>query len=99
MEQPLSEIIRKIISDQIHKKVNEYMTDARTWDWENLERILHAEILLHIVAFRISNASMEPDDITWNKTSSGMFSSKSAFEMMNQPLARPPDPMLMQIGK
>lgn len=83
MEKPLLEIANQVPLEHINKRVVDYISTSGTWDWESLEQLLPHEVLLHLAAFMIHNISNEKDEIVWSKSSSGKFTTKSAFLMLS----------------
>lgn len=92
-----TDILNGIPSNQMENKVNGYVIDDRMWDWTKLDNFLPPDILLHLAAYRISRDDADPDTCSWNKTPLGIFSTKSAFKMLVQPLAPPTNTLLTSI--
>lgn len=94
MENPLCNIVDQIPDNQIQRKVNEYVNINGEWDWNSLENLLTADILLHLAAININTNSNECDEISWKHSSSGCFSTKSAFNMISLEPTVPSDLMI-----
>lgn len=98
-DQPLAELITRIPIDEIDRKVNEYILSSGNWDWGKLEQILPHEFLLRLAAFKISYDVDEEDTLKWNHTSSGTFSTKSAYQMITSGEGNTIDPLLTALWK
>lgn len=83
IDKPLVDYLNSIPLEHINRKVNDYVTPAGNWDWNSIERLLLHNILLHLAAFKINVNTDEKDIIIWNKSSSGKFTTKSAFAMLS----------------
>lgn len=53
------EVINHIPENHIERKVNEYISVSGCWDWVTLETLLPEDMLLHLAAFKINNATEE----------------------------------------
>lgn len=99
LDKPLSDLISNIPDEHFDKKVSQYIMNENIWNWSILENLLPQNILLHLAAFHISESNCEEDEIAWNQTPSGNFSTKSAFDLLVPTTAQQPDPTFSLIWK
>lgn len=99
MEKPLLDITTHVPIEHIDKRVADYFTPAGTWDWEFLKQYLPHEVLLHLAAYAINDDPNEKDEVIWSKSSTGKFTTKSAFLMLSPTESSQSDPLLKAIWK
>lgn len=79
--------------------VNAYVTSSGEWDWANLEPLFPHKVLLRLATIKINTEKDVEDTLSWCQAKSGIFSTKSAFNMLSPSMEGPIDPALSILWK
>ncbi|KAL9451429.1 hypothetical protein AB3S75_013068 [Citrus x aurantiifolia] len=84
---PLADFVTQPIPNTLlSKRVADFVDETGNWNWSLFSHLLPNNILLKIASVHPPKASHEVDSYFWGVSSNGIFSVKSAYELLDDPI-------------
>ena len=83
LEVPLLELtVAPVPDDQVHLQIIHFGNEDEGWKWGMFSELLPHAVVLQIAAHQPPHHSGSPDHLYWGLSSSGLFTTKSAYQML-----------------